>query len=172
MSTPCRGGHRRATPGRAKSGIKRAPAAGTFPVPHPVEREITDHEGKTDAAPRRRVDRDSLRAAGTGVPLPASAALSLSGGGTGSDSTASAVLASSVCGSAAGGYYKVSADGGVFTSGAVRVYGSIRPKWATPSGTSLIGSQASATSQWQFASFGTNGNSSTLGYGVVCAQVG
>ncbi len=38
---------------------------------------------------------------------------------------ASAVLASSVCGSASGGYYEVAADGGVFTFGGARFFGSM-----------------------------------------------
>ena len=37
----------------------------------------------------------------------------------------SAVLASSVCGSASGGYYEVAADGGVFTFGGARFFGSM-----------------------------------------------
>ncbi|MDA8285760.1 MAG: hypothetical protein M0Z42_21215 [Actinomycetota bacterium] len=72
----------------------------------------------------------ALVLAGTGIALPASGALSLSASGTGSGSTASAVLASSVCGSAAGGYYEVAADGGVFTFGGARFYGS--PPAASP----------------------------------------
>jgi hypothetical protein len=65
---------------------------------------------------------------GTGVALPASGALSLSVSGTADSSAASAVQASSVCGSAAGGYYQVAADGGVFTFGGARFYGSMAGK--------------------------------------------
>ena len=69
---------------------------------------------------------------GTGFALSDSGAPSLWGGaGSASASTGvaglqgRAVLASSLCGSAAGGYYEVAADGGVFTFGGARFYGSM-----------------------------------------------
>ena len=68
----------------------------------------------------------SLVLAGMAVALPASGALSPTGASNGS--SASVALASSVCGSASGGYYQVAADGGVFTFGGARYFGSMAGK--------------------------------------------
>lgn len=77
----------------------------------------------TKAKPRRvgRWLAIGLGLVGMGVALPASGALSLGPIG----SPASMALASAECGSAAGGYYQVAADGGVFTFGGARFFGSM-----------------------------------------------
>ena len=63
--------------------------------------------------------------AGVTVVVSASGTLSSSGNSATKALPASAVLASSVCGSVSGGYYEVAADGGGFTFGGARFFGSM-----------------------------------------------
>ena len=58
-----------------------------------------------------------------GIAVPAAGALSAHS--TRRHATAAGALAASECGSAAGGYYEVAADGGVFTFGGARYFGSM-----------------------------------------------
>ncbi len=62
--------------------------------------------------------------AGVTVAVSASGALSSSGTAASKGLPGSAVLASSVCGSASGGYYEVAADGGIFSFGDAAFFGS------------------------------------------------